>query len=68
MVAAGSGVTLVPQTVEHLISKGVVFRELPSPKPVLLHAFGYGPRNLTKALEDFLSILQEGLEFTSPGA
>jgi DNA-binding transcriptional LysR family regulator len=61
MVAAGSGVTLVPQTVEHLISKGVVFRELPSPKPVLLHTFGYGPRNLTKPLEDFLAILQKGL-------
>jgi len=59
MVAAGSGVTLVPQTVERLISKGVVFRELPSPKPLLLHAFGYGRRHITKALEDFLAILQK---------
>jgi DNA-binding transcriptional LysR family regulator len=58
MVAAGSGVTLVPQTVQHLISKGVVFREMPSPKPVLLHTFGYRARHLTKALEDFLKILQ----------
>src|ERR1700722_20242030 len=61
MVAAGSGVTLVPRTVEHLISKGVVFRELPSPKPVLLHAFGYAPRRRTKALEDFLAILQKAV-------
>jgi LysR family transcriptional regulator, benzoate and cis,cis-muconate-responsive activator of ben and cat genes len=60
MVAAGSGLTLVPQTVEHLISKGVAFRELPSPKPVLFHAFGYRPRYQTKALKDFLSILQKG--------
>ena len=59
MVAAGSGITLVPQTVEHLISKGVVFRELPSPKPALLHAFGYAPRRRTKALKDFLTILQK---------
>jgi LysR family transcriptional regulator, benzoate and cis,cis-muconate-responsive activator of ben and cat genes len=58
MVAAGSGITLVPQTVQHLISKGVVFRELPSPKPVLLHTFGYRARHLTKALEDFLSMVQ----------
>jgi DNA-binding transcriptional LysR family regulator len=59
MVAAGSGVSLVPQTVEHFISKGVVFRELPSPKPVLLHAFAYRPRHQTKALEDFLEILRK---------
>jgi LysR family transcriptional regulator, benzoate and cis,cis-muconate-responsive activator of ben and cat genes len=59
MVAAASGVTLVPQTVQHLISKGVVFRELPSPKPVLLHVFGYGVRRLTKALHDFLAVLQK---------
>jgi DNA-binding transcriptional LysR family regulator len=58
MVAAGNGVTLVPQTVEHLISKGVVFRELPSPKPVLLHAFGYRSQRLTKPLQDFLASLQ----------
>jgi DNA-binding transcriptional LysR family regulator len=59
MVAAGSGMTLVPQTVEHLISKGVVFRELPSPKPVLLHTFAYRPPHLSTALEDFLAILQK---------
>jgi DNA-binding transcriptional LysR family regulator len=58
MVAAGSGMTIVPQTVERLISKGVVFRELPSPKPVLLHTFAYRPLHLTKVLEDFLAILR----------
>ena len=59
MVTACSGITLVPQTVIHLISKGVIFRELPSPKPALLHAFGYAPRRRTKALENFLVILQK---------
>jgi DNA-binding transcriptional LysR family regulator len=59
MVAADSGVTIVPQTVQHLIKKGVLFREFPSPKPVLLHAFGYRPRYLSRSLEDFLTIMQK---------
>jgi DNA-binding transcriptional LysR family regulator len=59
MVAAGSGVTLVPQTVRHLISKGVVFRELPSPKPVLVHTFGYRSGPLARAVDDFLAILKK---------
>jgi hypothetical protein len=42
--------------------KGVAFRELPSPKPALLHAFGYAPRRRTKALDDFVAILQKPLK------
>ena len=57
MVAAGNGVTLVPQSVVHLISKGVVFRPLPSPIPKLCHAFAYQPKGMSEVLRAFVKRL-----------
>jgi DNA-binding transcriptional LysR family regulator len=54
MVAAGNGVAMVPQSVTHLISMGVVFRKLPAPQPMIEHAFAYQPRNISPALAAFL--------------
>ncbi len=58
MVAAGSGVTMVPQAVTHLIPKGVCFRKLPAPQPLLHHAFAYPSRGASKPLREFLALLQ----------
>jgi DNA-binding transcriptional LysR family regulator len=58
MVAAGSGVTMVPQSVTHLISKGVVFRNLPSPQPMLHHAFAHPSGEMSTALEAFIKLLR----------
>lgn len=58
MVAAGSGVSLVPQTVEHLIARGVVFRKLPAPQPMLHHTFAYRVSKASRNLKDFLSLLR----------
>ncbi len=59
MVAAGSGVTLVPQSVEHLLEQGVTFRRLPSPQPMLHQTFAYRPRATSPALNDFLLLLRK---------
>jgi DNA-binding transcriptional LysR family regulator len=57
MVAAGSGVTIVPRIVERLLPKGIVLRELPKPSPVLLYTFAYRTRNAPPAMADFLCLL-----------
>jgi DNA-binding transcriptional LysR family regulator len=66
MVAAGSGVTMVPQGITHLISTGVHFRKLPSPQPVLQHTFAYRARTASPLLEDFLTLLRK-MERTGAG-
>jgi DNA-binding transcriptional LysR family regulator len=58
MVAAGNGVSMVPKSVVHLISKGVVFRKLPFPEPLLNHAFAYQPKKIAGALEAFLKVIK----------
>lgn len=58
MVAAGNGVSMVPNSVRHLISRGVVFKKLPVPEPLLYHAFAYQPKNISRALEAFLKVLK----------
>lgn len=57
MVAAGNGVSMVSQSVQHLIPEGVCFRELPAPVPWMHHAFGY--RTASPPLSDFLALLQK---------
>ena len=57
MVATGSGVTIVPKGVTRLISRGVVFRKLPAPQPMLHHTFAHAARAKSKPLEDFLGLL-----------
>jgi DNA-binding transcriptional LysR family regulator len=59
MVAAGSGVTMVPQGVRRLIGRGVVFRPLPVPRPVLRQTFAYRTKGVSVALGDFLTKLTE---------
>ena len=58
MVAAGNGVTMVPQGVTRLISKGVVFRDLPAPRPMLDHTFAYRPAYGSDALKAFVKLLR----------
>lgn len=58
MVAADNGLTMVPQTTTHLITKGVVFRPLPPPHPELLHTFAYRAEEQLPALQRFLSLLK----------
>ena len=60
MVAAGNGVTMVPQSVTHLIAKGVTFLNLPEPQPTLHQAFGYQPQNASAMLLEFLRLLKAG--------
>ncbi len=57
MVAAGNGVTMVPQATEHLINHGVVFRKLPLPPPVLHHTFAHRQNQVSAALANFLTLL-----------
>ena len=58
MVAAGSGVTLAPQSVKHLMASGVIFRPLPSPQPILNYVFAYRCKEASPALNHFLSLLK----------
>jgi len=58
MVAAGNGVTMVPQSATRLISDGVFFRQLPSPRPFLEHSFAYRIDPSLPQLRDFLALLQ----------
>ncbi len=62
MVAAGSGVTMVSHSAEHLIPQGVVFRRLPTPQPVLEHAFASRTKARPALLEDFIGLLRRDAE------
>jgi DNA-binding transcriptional LysR family regulator len=57
MVAAGSGVTLAPQSVKHLMASGVIFRPFPSPQPILNYVFAYRCKEGAPPLNHFLSLL-----------
>jgi len=57
MVAAGSGITMVPKSLGRLIPKGVVFRKLPTPEPLIEHTFAYPLQNTSPALSEFLKLL-----------
>jgi DNA-binding transcriptional LysR family regulator len=57
MVAAGSGITMVPKSLGRLIPKGVVFRKLPTPEPLIEHTFAYPSQNTSPALSEFLKLL-----------
>jgi len=59
MVAAGSGVTMVPKSITHLISTGVCFRKLPSPQPFLQHTFAHRTQSVSPPVEDFLALLKK---------
>ncbi len=59
MVAAGIGVSMVAQSVTHLVTSGIVFRPLPHPQPVLHYAFAYRIGHDSPALAKFLSLLRK---------
>lgn len=59
MVAAGIGISMVAQSVTHLIKGGVVFRPLPHPQPVVHYAFAYRTGHDSPALDKFLALLRK---------
>jgi DNA-binding transcriptional LysR family regulator len=59
LVAAGIGVSMVAQSVKHLISSGVVFRRLPHPQPIVHYAFAYRAGNDSPTLNKFLTLLRK---------
>jgi len=62
LVAAGIGVSMVAQSVTHLITSGVVFRPLPHPQPVVHYAFAYRAGHDSPALDKFLSLLRKATQ------
>ena len=58
LVAAGSGVTMVPQGVEHLVTSGIRFRRLPAPQAWLHHTFAHPSGKISPALADFLTLVR----------
>lgn len=58
MVAAGNGVTMVPQSVAQLIKKGICFLKLPEPSPTLHQAFAFHSRNTSSSLHEFFKLLK----------
>jgi DNA-binding transcriptional LysR family regulator len=59
MVAAGNGVTMAPQSAARLISREVIFRDLPRPRPTLEHTFACRIDPALAPLEAFLSLLRD---------
>jgi DNA-binding transcriptional LysR family regulator len=59
LVAAGIGISMVARPVKHLITSGVVFRQLPSPQPVVHYAFAYRTSNDSPTLQKFLALLRK---------
>jgi DNA-binding transcriptional LysR family regulator len=58
MVAAGSGMTLVPETVTDLVKGGVEFRPILGKTPVLEHAFVHPKKTNSEALQAFLKLVR----------
>jgi DNA-binding transcriptional LysR family regulator len=59
MVAAGSGVSMVPQSVQHLVTGGIAFRPLPSPVPLLNYVFAFRSGEKSQALSDFVKLFDQ---------
>jgi DNA-binding transcriptional LysR family regulator len=59
LVAAGIGVSMVAQSVTHLITSGVVFRPLPPPQPIVQYAFAYRAGHDSPTLNNFLALLRK---------
>jgi DNA-binding transcriptional LysR family regulator len=60
MVAAGSGVSLVPETVAQLFSVGIVFKRLTDCRPVFEHSFISLKNHLSSDLEAFRKLISPG--------
>lgn len=56
MVAAGSGVALLPESLAHLMGKAVCALPLKE-SPVITHVFAHGPGRMSGAMREFLVLL-----------
>jgi DNA-binding transcriptional LysR family regulator len=59
LVAAGMGVTLVPESVRSLAGRGVVFKKLPEPQPMLEIAVAWRRDAHSEVLSAFLNVVRE---------
>jgi len=57
MVAAGQGISLLPEAVSRLIREGVAFRPVKGLRPVLAHTFVYRNRKPDTLVADFVKLL-----------
>jgi DNA-binding transcriptional LysR family regulator len=57
MVAAESGVTMMPESVRRLVPAGIVLKDLPRPSPVLLSTFAYRRASLSPEMTIFLKLV-----------
>jgi DNA-binding transcriptional LysR family regulator len=59
LVAAGMGVTLVPESVTQMGSRGVVFKRLPDPPPTVEIAVAWRRYDASEVLQAFLDVVRE---------
>ena len=59
LVAAGMGVTLVPESVQILAGRGVVFKKLPDPPPMVEIAVAWRRDTHSEILSAFLNVVRE---------
>jgi len=59
LVAAGMGVTLVPESVQILAGRGVVFKKLPHPPPMVEIAVAWRRDTHSEILSAFLNVVRE---------
>lgn len=57
MVAAGSGISLFPETVTQIISVGIVFKKLTGCRPVLEHSFVWLKNRTLPEMDAFLEMV-----------
>lgn len=57
MIAAGQGISLLPEAVSRSVHPGVVFRKLDKPVPMLEHAFVYRNDNPNPLISELLPLL-----------
>lgn len=59
LVAAGMGITLVPESVRNLAGRGVVFKKLPEPTPMMEVAVAWRRDAHAEILTAFLNVVRE---------
>ena len=58
MVAAGNGISMVPQSATHWVAPGICFREQPAPRMELRHVFAYRKAPSRPELRAFVALLE----------
>jgi DNA-binding transcriptional LysR family regulator len=59
LVAAGMGITLVPESVMQMSGRGVVFKRLPEPSPTMEIAVAWRRDDPSQVLQAFLEVVRE---------